>query len=194
MAGLSQTGRFHSAARRRTSALPRPHSAKGAPDVMLARGLKPRAVVAQVVEVGAVGDDRRAQFVQPPLELVVQLGLAVVAAVGPLADVVGIGQLVGFDHDVPDADQLGQLPGGCKFPLGQAGAVSRHRDGPLAQGQLGRFGHHGAVDAAGKRHDAAFQPGESTPPSRSRWRRGRGTVGHDASRPPPRRCTARAGF
>ena len=63
---------------------------------MLAGGLHAGPIVAQVVEVGAVGDHGHAQPLDQAFHLRVELGLAVVTAVGRVAHVVGIRELVGL--------------------------------------------------------------------------------------------------
>ena len=82
------------------------------------------------------------------------------AAVGSVGRVVGLGQFAGIDDNVPDADQAGQMAGRFELAAGQAGAAAGDGHCLCTQGQLGRLGDHGAIDAAGKRHGATAEAGD----------------------------------
>src|SRR5262249_16050475 len=116
---------------------------------------QPGPVVAPVVEVGPATDDRVAQLGQERLDLSVQLALAEVAAGAGVLDGVGVGELVGADDDVADADLPGEPPGVVQLAARDAGAVGGDGDGAVAQGEEGGLGHEGAVDAAAEGDDGA---------------------------------------
>ncbi|HLE36044.1 MAG TPA: hypothetical protein VI699_02750, partial [Candidatus Acidoferrales bacterium] len=68
------------------------------------------AVLAVVVAIGAVGHHRHAQTPGDLLDLEEQFGLAVVTPVRRVLLVLRIGELVGVERFVTDADLAGQLP------------------------------------------------------------------------------------
>src|SRR5712692_4501825 len=69
------------------------------------------AMIAEVVDVGAVDQRADPLVLGDRPELVEQLVLAEEAPVGAVACIIGIGQLLRAHHDVAQSDQVGELPG-----------------------------------------------------------------------------------
>ncbi len=92
-AGRSQTERPAWRARSRISALVRPASASGARDVVLRSGFLAGAKVADIVQIHSVGNGRIVADGGHDIE---ELVFAMEAPVAAIADVVRIGELVGF--------------------------------------------------------------------------------------------------
>ena len=63
-----------------------------------------------------------------------------------VAQVIRVGELLGADHPVADADLPGQLLGLLQLARGQALGDRRHGDRRIAQGVIGRLGDDRAVD------------------------------------------------
>ncbi len=115
-------------------------------DAVLARGPHAGAVVAGVVGVGPRGDHVGPERAEQPGEPAVELALAEVAAVGVVPQVVRVGELLGADHSVADADPAGQRLGLLELARGQAVGNRRHGHGGVAQRHEGGLGDDRAVD------------------------------------------------
>ena len=154
---------------------------------VFAGGNHPGPVVPLVVDVGTVGDDIDVELRKDMPQASIKFGLAEVAAVGFVLQVVGIVELVGFDHDVANPNLLGQLFGLLPLATGQAGADGRHRYRVVTTGLLGSPGHHGAVDAGRKGHRDPTVAGQRGQQRLELLVQGRGeSLGHRWRGPP--RC------
>jgi hypothetical protein len=119
-------------------------------DAVLDGGPVARAVAAEIVVVGAV-DDGHARFGavgEVADDLAVELGLAVVAAVGRVLDVAGLAQLIGVDGGPPDLASGAEGLDRLALIGGQAGAEAGDGHHPLAELFSGEVGKQAAVDAA----------------------------------------------
>ena len=157
VAGLSHVGQLPELGQPPDFRLRQSAFGQRATDLAFPHGLQARTVFSVVVAIAAVGHHGH---VQPPgelLDLCEQLGLAVIAAVGLIGLIGGIGQFAGLDHLVANADLPGKRACLVQLADGQARADARHGHRAVAQGQLGRFGQHGAVQAAGERHRTATE-------------------------------------
>ena len=119
----------------------------------LVGGAVARPEVARVVAVGAVDHRRQPLALGDGAQRPVQLGLAVVAAVGRILDEAGDLELGGLDDLVPHSQMLRERPRLGDL-LGQVGlARRRHREHPVRAQLLEREGqHHRGVHAARERH------------------------------------------
>ena len=125
------------------------HFVERAADAELARGLTSGPIVAAIVGVVAVDDDRvtdRGDARQMRVELV----LAVVAAVRRIRAILGAIELARADDFVVKTEIARDPDRELAVALRIAGAVGGDGDGALAQGQLRRLGDDRAVDAAAK--------------------------------------------
>ena len=149
--GASHVGRSRARARRRTWALPMPASSSGWRDARLGRGAHARAVVAEVVEVGAVGERAAAALRGGAPHPGDQLALAEVAALARVAGERRLVELARLRDDVPHAQPGGETPGDLEL-LGQVrrgdGREGDHAVRP--EGARGGGQHHARVDAAGE--------------------------------------------
>jgi len=116
--------------------------------VVLGGGLKARAVVASIVEVGTAANRVGREVGQKRFDPGIKLALTEVTAAAVVADVVRVGELVGRHDDVPNADVLGQASGVVHLRPRDARTVGRHGNGPVAEGLPRRVGDDRAVDAA----------------------------------------------
>ena len=143
VAGLSATGKSHASANRPDFRLAQITLDQRTADVALAGGLSARPVVVEIVAVATVGQHGQPE---PPGRLfhpVDQFFLAMVTAVGPVGLISGIGQLVGRDDFVPDADVPHNADSLIQLALGQGGTAPRDGRRSIAQRQMGRLGQHG---------------------------------------------------
>ena len=106
-------------------------------------------MVAGVVGVCSRDDRFDPELGKKPRESAVKLALAEIAAVGLVAKIVRVGELLGADHAVGDADPLGQLGGLFEFALREAIGNGGHGHGVVAQGDLGGLGDDSAIDSPG---------------------------------------------
>ena len=122
-------------------------------------------MIAQVVGVGARGDHVGIELAQEAREPAIQLALAEIAAVGLVAEVIGVGELLGADHAMADADRAGELLGLFQLAGGQAVGDGRHGDRGIAQGLIRGHGDDGAIHPArvGDRHPAVTAQGLHQP-------------------------------
>ena len=111
-------------------------------------GLEPGSEVTKVVEVGAVDDVGEAPLDALELGDVVQLALAVKAAIGFVGDVTRTRDLVGVDEAVRGPELLRNAFGVALLAGGQARAHRRHANGALAEFGVGHGQHERAVEPA----------------------------------------------
>ena len=128
---------------------------------MLARGDQAGPPVALVVGVRARGEGREAALLRECGERVVELALAVVAAVGAVGAVAGTGQLVRGDDLVRDADRLGDRACARQLAARECGGDRRHGQGAVAQRALRQRRDERGVDPARERHDDAAELAQS---------------------------------
>src|SRR5262245_12843560 len=153
--GLVPRGQAELARERADLVLPQLGLDQGRADAPLARGLHARAVIAAVVHVGAV-DERTAAFARRDrLELEEELFLAEEAAVGWIAGVVRVLQLLGAHDQVPHPQELAQAPGFVELARRVGLGVGGHQERVSAEGVLGGARQQGGVDAAREGHDDA---------------------------------------
>ena len=95
-----------------------------------------RTVIPRVVGVRSAQHRVHAQLGEHPDQMIEQVRFAVVATIDVVPRVVGVVEFVGGNHDVPDADQLGQPARLVQLAGRQTRARSGHRHGALPQGQL----------------------------------------------------------
>ncbi len=155
LAGLSHTGNCQWAAKLAHVGLVQTAFQQRAAHPMLPRGGHAGAIIAGIVEVGAVEDHFDGEPLRQTFQLRVKLRLAVIAAVRSVLEIVRIGELLRVDHFVANADQLGDARALRPAPLPPDWRWRRSRPRPLAQRQLGRLGHHRAIHAAGEGDGAA---------------------------------------
>ena len=132
----------------------------GAADVVLGCGGHAGAIVAEVVGVGAVGDPSVAFGERQGAELVVEFGLAEVAALGRVGDVALALEFVGVDDAVVEVELGGDGLGVGEVAGGEGGGDGGNGQGAATQRALGRHRQEGAVDAAGAGDDDRFHIAE----------------------------------
>ncbi len=106
-------------------------------------------MVVHIVGVGAVYQATIAFPLCVVNQLLVDVGLAEIAAIGRIGQVTRVFCLVAFDQHVVGANRLGDGLGFLQFTLRHAGRDSRQGHHPLlAQGIVCQLEQQGAVDAA----------------------------------------------
>ena len=150
---------------------------------VLGRRGEPRAPVADVVRVRAGEDGRKSAPLGERRELVVELRLAVVAAVAAVRAVALALELGGRDRLVCDADRAGDVTRTVELTRRERGRHGRHGERSLPERAHGERGDERRVDAARERDDTALRVSGSWPRAArmSSWRLGRGR----APRPTP---------
>src|SRR5262249_49781330 len=118
----------------------------------LARRLTTGPVVAAVVGVVAVDDDRAARARQTG-EVRVQLVLAVVAAIRRIGTVLRPLELLRVNDLVAQAEIARDANGELSMAFGITGTIGRDRERAIAERSIGDVGEVGAVDAAAVRDD-----------------------------------------
>ena len=83
----------------------------------------------------------------------IQIGLAMVAAAGIIADEFRDPELIGLENPMRRADFHRDAAGQFQFPLGQRGRHCGDGDGQMPQFPVRDLQDQGAVDASGKSHD-----------------------------------------
>ena len=123
--------------------------------MVLGRRAEPRAPVTEIVHVRAGEHRIEAARGRNDSQPVVQLGLAVIAAVGPVAPICLAGEFIRPDLLMGDADR----PRDAASPIELAGGKRRrdggHRQRALAEDANGGRGDQGRVDAARESDDGA---------------------------------------
>ncbi len=106
-------------------------------------------MVAQVVGIGAVGNQGDVQVRSGAVQGGVEVGLAEVAAVAGVGLIVGIVLFAGGDFDQSQVEIDRQLPGVAEFAAGQGRGIAQRRGrGVSAQGQPGGDRDERGIDAA----------------------------------------------
>lgn len=133
---------------------------EGALDVGFAGSLKAWAIVSEIVGVGAVEDHCKPFALRDAFGDLVELGFAVVAAVGIVLDVGWTLELAGLYQVVPRADGLGDADCIFAFGVGDGRAECRYSESASAELLMGNGQHQGAVDAARKADKGVGKPTE----------------------------------
>src|SRR4029079_16424064 len=126
----------------------------------LARGLPARTVVAAIVRVAAVGDDRDTALARNRREVRVQLVFAVVTPVRGVGAALRTRHFGGLDDEVIEAELPGKTKREGAVAFGIARAVGRDRERAGAERAVGRVRQVRAVDAAAVRDDERGQPAQ----------------------------------
>ena len=182
LAGLSALGMPSSRASARTCALPAPASSSGWRTPCSAAARSPGRQSPRVVRVGARQQRGvAAPRARAPASVVVELGLAEVAAVRAVAAIALARQLVGRDRLVRDPDRRGDPPRARRArPSATDGETAVTASARRPERARGDRGHQRRVDAAGEGHDGAAERPRSGP-------RGREQCGSTRRRPRSRR-------
>ncbi len=122
---------------------------------VLGRGRQSRPEVAEVVHVRARHHDREVVLLGDAREHVVQLGLAVVAAIGAVREVRRPFGLVRAHGSMDDAQRVGDAPSLIGLARGQRRRDGRDRERTITEGTGRDGGHERGVDAAGVGDDHA---------------------------------------
>jgi hypothetical protein len=126
--------------------------------VGVARSVQARSVVTEIVEVGAVRHRAKAEFGRLRERELVQLALAVEAAVGRVRDITWPLDLVRMHERVRRTERSGDARRVFAFTRRQARAHRRQRQGTRAELRVGDGDHERAVDAAGVANHHRFEP------------------------------------
>src|SRR5689334_7122487 len=100
----------------------------------------------QIVDVGAVEDAAEAELGELSLRDVIELALAMEAAIGTVRGVAGPLDLVRLDERVVSADVAGEPLGTFTFARGQAGADCGDADRAICELLVSDGEHERAVD------------------------------------------------
>jgi hypothetical protein len=124
-------------------------------DAVLGGGPQPRPPVPQIVRIrtrehGLVAPSRRKSG-----EVVVELGLAVVAAIAIVAAIPVALELGGRDQLMPDPDRPRDLTSPVELTRGKSGRDGGHGQGSLAERSHRQRGDERRVDPSRERDDAA---------------------------------------
>src|SRR6478735_7500307 len=103
-----------------------------------------RSIVATIVEIRSAANYVYPECRQSSDDLIVEFAFTVIAARAIVSLVVGILELGGLDHLVPNADEGGQPTGFFQLASRDARTVSSNRDCPIAQCSNGGGGHERA--------------------------------------------------
>src|SRR5262245_10700663 len=155
--GLVPRGQAELVRERADLVLPQLGLDQGCTDAPLARGLHARAMIAAVVHVGAIDERPAALARRDRLELEEQLLLAEEAAVGRVARVVRVLELLGAHDQVAHAQELAEPAGLVELASWIGLRVGRDEQSPLAQRVLRGAREQGGIDAARERDDDAVQ-------------------------------------
>ena len=129
-------------------------------DLVLGGGPQPRTKVTQVVGVRAGEDVGESLLTREHSEDVVELGLAVVAAVGAVRAVGLLVDLLRPHGPVTDACGLGRLAGGLELSERQGWRHGRNGERALTELPRGDRGDERGIDAAGESDDDAPHIGD----------------------------------
>ena len=134
---------------------------EGSADGAFVGGLDAGAVVGGVVGVLAVEHPPAGELVGDGAQVVVEGGLAEVAAVDGVAGVVGVLEFGGGDDAEGDVVVLAEADPGGEVAAFEAGRVGHDGEGAVAaEGAAGEDGDEGAIDAGGEGDDRAGAIGE----------------------------------
>jgi hypothetical protein len=116
-------------------------------------GVLSRAIVAEVIEVDAVDDMANGALAAELFEAGEKLVFAVEAAVGAVADVVRVVELVGLDELVSDAELSRKGLGVALVRPGERRRIGGDGKGPAAEGLMGGPREISGIGAARKGDD-----------------------------------------
>ncbi len=138
-----------------------PQLRQGRADARFLTCSKPRPVLAEVVDVGAVDDGVEASPAGDCCQAAPQLGLAEVAPVGAVPEIARIFQLAGVQLEQRHVEPRGQVDGGAPLDLGIRRTPSDRRQEPPGSERLVRYhGEQRGIDPAGIPEEHLAEPGQ----------------------------------